>query len=615
MNHTSSGSDQRPSRVRYVVVAAALLMATLLYLDRFCVTFAAPYIRQDLGLSEFQIGLFMSAFFLPYALAQVPAGWLSDRYGARIMLTYYIVAWSVFTALMGLAGGFAMLIVMRALTGLGQAGAYPTSSSIVSKWVPFSGRGAASSMVAFGGRLGGAIAPVLTAFLIVSFVPNESPSTLQEDDVIDLPSLVIRLNSSTDSDATGPKYSAEIQRIRTLIHDNSADQLQRIDELAESYGPANARRAALMTEVKNLQNQWRLIAAQEKAGEADAVQFAYSESDRRQLTAQLNRLIETRDMYAERDFGGLAQLDKAAITFMKRVNKGEELSDDESKRFNRLLLEGVFPKSIGKVYVGGWRPVLLTYGIAGFVVAAAFWFMVRNHPHEHPKCNAAELALIAGVGIGIASNAPKKISGVPWGRMLRSRSLWLSSLAQVGTNIGWVFLVTQFPSYLLKAHQVPILTRGLMMSIPLFVGWAGMLSGGRLTDALAKRFGVKWGRRLPWSMSRFIAMFAFLTCLLLDDPWMVTCAMAVVAFSTDLGTSSAWAFTQDVGGRHVGSILGWGNMWGNLGATISPILIGWAMSTNDWNTMFLLCAGSFGVAGCLALGIDATKRIAPPDDE
>ena len=241
--------------------------------------------------------------------------------------------------------------------------------------------------------------------------------------------------------------------------------------------------------------------------------------------------------------------------------------------------------------------------------------MVRNHPGEHPKCNAAERQLIAGVAAGTEVRPPERIGGVPWGRMLRSGSLWLSSLAQVGTNIGWVFLVTWFPTYLLKAHQVPILERGVMAAIPLFVGWAGMLGGGKLTDALAKRFGVKWGRRLPWSMSRFIAMGAFLTCLVLNDPWHVTYAMAVVAFSTDLGTSSAWAFTQDVGGRYVGSILGWGNMWGNLGATISPILLGWAISTNDWNTMFLLCAGSFGIAGCLALGIDATKRIAPPDDE
>ena len=89
-------------------------MAVLLYLDRFCVSIAEPFIRQDLGLTKQQMGNFLSAFFWTYALGQVPAGWMSDRYGARRMLTIYILTWSVFTALMGFAGGFVMLLITRA---------------------------------------------------------------------------------------------------------------------------------------------------------------------------------------------------------------------------------------------------------------------------------------------------------------------------------------------------------------------------------------------------------------------------------------------------------------------------------------------------------------------
>ena len=70
-----------------------MLMAFLLYLDRFCVSFAADYIKEDLDLSQAQMSWFLSAFFWSYALAQVPSGWLSDRYGARIMLVIYILSW------------------------------------------------------------------------------------------------------------------------------------------------------------------------------------------------------------------------------------------------------------------------------------------------------------------------------------------------------------------------------------------------------------------------------------------------------------------------------------------------------------------------------------------
>lgn len=62
---------------------------------------AEPYIKQDLKLSTFQISFFFSVFFLSYALCQVPAGWLSDRFGARVMLVIYVLTWSFFTAMMG----------------------------------------------------------------------------------------------------------------------------------------------------------------------------------------------------------------------------------------------------------------------------------------------------------------------------------------------------------------------------------------------------------------------------------------------------------------------------------------------------------------------------------
>ena len=90
-------------------------------------------------------------------------------------------------------------------------------------------------------------------------------------------------------------------------------------------------------------------------------------------------------------------------------------------------------------------------------------------------------------------------------------------------------------------------------------------------------------------------------------------ALSVVAFATDLGTASGWSYCQDVGGRYVGSILGWGNMWGNLGATVSPILLAWVFENHGWSNMFLVCAVAFGLAGTAVMGIDASRPIAPDE--
>ena len=161
-----------PTRVRYMVVASATVTSLMLYLDRNCLSQAMPLIQRDLTISDVDAAWILGAFYLPYALFQVPSGWFSDRFGARIMLAFYVAAWSLFIGLTGLAVGTVMLFALRLLLGVAQAGAYPTSGALLSKWIPVTQRGSASSVVVFGGRIGGAIAPVLTAWLTAMALGN-----------------------------------------------------------------------------------------------------------------------------------------------------------------------------------------------------------------------------------------------------------------------------------------------------------------------------------------------------------------------------------------------------------------------------------------------------------
>jgi len=615
--------DEQPTKMRYFVVLVAMLMAVLLYLDRFCVGIAEPYIKQDLNLSMFQMGMFFSAFFLTYALFQVPSGWMTDRYGARVMLVVYVLAWSFFTAMMGLSFGFIMLILMRAAYGLGQAGAYPTSASIISKWVPFSARGTASSIVAFGGRLGGFIAPILTAFLIVQFVPASESSFLNADEILEPDKLCYavappdgRSSDGTDGaeEQTAPRSEPE-QRIWSLLDTPSREFFTR---KAEEYRPAAEKIAKLEQQAGALKSQRRFIAARDKMEAADALRLEFSDDAKRQVAEALNTVIRSDSFYRPNDavFQNVV-LGRTGRGLRHRADAGETLSEAEQQRLNRLLLEALFSDSLGKVYVGGWRPVMISYGLLGLVVALLIWRTLRNRPEEHPRCNAAEQQLIAQGRPKDAPGPHGKAGRVPWGRLLRSGSMWLNCLSQFGTNIGWIFILTWFPRYLLDEHSVSILERGTMASVPMFIGWFGMLSGGRLTDFLVHKVGLKWGRRLPWGGSRFIGVAAFASCPFLAafGPWAVTIALAVAAFSTDLGTASGWAFCQDVGGRYVGSVLGWGNMWGNLGATVGPMLLAWVISDYGYTVMFYVCATAFVMSGLCGLGIDATVPIAPPEEE
>jgi len=274
------------------------------------------------------------------------------------------------------------------------------------------------------------------------------------------------------------------------------------------------------------------------------------------------------------------------------------------------------------LYRKGWRPVMVAYGVAGMFVALLFWSVFRERPTMHPWCNTAEQELIgAGLPVtpptaghssaGTAAGSPAaKTTAFPWRPLLTSPSMWLMSVSQFGTNIGWVFLITLFPQYLSDVHRVPLDRQSQMQSLTLMIGMAGMLAGGRLTDRLVHRVGLKWGRSLPILATRLLAAAAYLACLWLGSPWEITIALAAMAFFTDLGVAASWAYLQDVGGQYVGATLGWANMWGNFGAAVAPPLVAVVLSAYGWNAVFCMSAGAFIVSGLAAVGIDATRPLA-----
>ena len=82
-----------------------------------------------------------------------------------------------------------------------------------------------------------------------------------------------------------------------------------------------------------------------------------------------------------------------------------------------------------------------------------------------------------------------------------------------------------------------------------------------------------------------------------------------MAISVDIGIPSIWAFAQDVGGKHVGATLGFGNMIGNLGAAASPLLLGSVQREYGYNNVFVVCAGCFILASVFTLMTDATRQV------
>lgn len=162
-----AGADTQPAtHVRRGVLALAVSLAVVTYLDRVCISAAAPFIMADLGLSIFEMSVVFSAFTLAYSIFEVPSGWMADEWGGRAVLTRIVAWWSAFTMVTGAAWSYGSLVTIRFLFGAGEAGAFPGVSRVFSRWFPAQERGKANGLLFLGSRLGGALAPALTLLII-----------------------------------------------------------------------------------------------------------------------------------------------------------------------------------------------------------------------------------------------------------------------------------------------------------------------------------------------------------------------------------------------------------------------------------------------------------------
>ena len=140
------------TRTRWMILAMLFAITTINYADRATISIAAPGIKKELGLDAVQMGFVFSAFAWSYVIAQLPGGWLLDRFGSKITYFFSIFMWSVFTMLTGTAGFFAggaavaMLFTLRLLVGAAEAPSVPGNSRIASSWFPTNERGLAAAV-------------------------------------------------------------------------------------------------------------------------------------------------------------------------------------------------------------------------------------------------------------------------------------------------------------------------------------------------------------------------------------------------------------------------------------------------------------------------------------
>ena len=146
-------TQQAPAtRVRWLILAILFAVTTINYADRATIAIAGPELKKLLGLSPVQMGYVFSAFAWSYVLAQLPGGWLLDRFGTKITYFFSIFMWSLFTLLMGTVGfltgaaALTALFCLRLAVGASEAPSFPGNSRLASSWFPTAERGTAAAI-------------------------------------------------------------------------------------------------------------------------------------------------------------------------------------------------------------------------------------------------------------------------------------------------------------------------------------------------------------------------------------------------------------------------------------------------------------------------------------
>jgi len=148
-------------QARHRVLGLLVLLFGITYLDRVCISVAGPRMQDDLHIDPIGWGWVTGAFTISYCLFEIPTGLLGDRIGPRRVLTRVVLWWSAFTALTGAATGYVPLFLARFMFGAGEAGAYPNSSIVVSRWFPPSMRATICGVTLMASQMGAVLAPLL----------------------------------------------------------------------------------------------------------------------------------------------------------------------------------------------------------------------------------------------------------------------------------------------------------------------------------------------------------------------------------------------------------------------------------------------------------------------
>lgn len=157
------------SNFRWFLALLMFLISFVSYMDRVNLAVAAPTIMQEFAFSKMDMGLLQTAFFVGYALMQIPGGILAEMFGQRKVASISLAWWSIFTSATAFCNGFTSFAIVRGLFGVGEGPVYPALGSFIYRWFHKTEKARASSFMLSGAFIGPVFGPAITVALMLAF--------------------------------------------------------------------------------------------------------------------------------------------------------------------------------------------------------------------------------------------------------------------------------------------------------------------------------------------------------------------------------------------------------------------------------------------------------------
>lgn len=261
---------------------------------------------------------------------------------------------------------------------------------------------------------------------------------------------------------------------------------------------------------------------------------------------------------------------------------------------------------VGIMSLGSWRTVFYSLFVPGVLIALLFWKLISNRPSDSHRISPGELAEIERSDRDYSLSSENKVNLLT---ILKEPNILKLFIVLFTFDIAYWGFTAWLPTYLVKVRGFSMVQMGVAASLPFFVGTAGCVAGGWISDRYFSN-----NRRLPIVMTQLIsAVFLYLTFSANSIAVLVISQTLAGAF-LNVFFSAFWALPMNsVPKELMGVASGFINMAGQIAAFISPLVVGYIVNTTGgkFDLGFLFLIGSLFVSSAVVFMISSRAQLSP----